>query len=68
MPTARLRYGCGGGSAIGISQYPAPQRGELPPELAFGQADRELRGQQLQWTGTIVRTEAEIDRSSRMVS
>ena len=53
---------------LAFLNLPPMMRGELPPEM---QPDVILRteyaGQQLTWKGKIVRTEAEIDISSRMV-
>jgi RND family efflux transporter MFP subunit len=53
---------------LAFLNLPPMMRGELPPEM---QPDVILRteyaGQQLTWKGKIVRTEAEIDMSSRMV-
>ena len=53
---------------LAFLDIPPPQRGELPAESQPSVTlTANYAGQQLQWTGTIVRTEAEIDRSSRMV-
>jgi RND family efflux transporter MFP subunit len=53
---------------LAFLNIPPTQRGELPiasqPSVKL---TANYAGQQLQWSGTIVRTEAEIDRSSRMV-
>ena len=47
---------------------PPTQRGELPVEFQPSvRLTTSYAGQLLEWTGTIVRTEAEIDRTSRMV-
>ncbi len=53
---------------LAFLDIPPTQRGELPVESQPSVTlTANYAGQQLQWTGTIVRTEAEIDRSSRMV-
>jgi len=53
---------------LAFLDIPVTQRGELPleiqPEVVL---TTEYAGQQLRWVGKIVRTEAEIDLSSRMV-
>jgi len=53
---------------LAFLNIPVTQRGELPlaiqPEVVL---TTEYAGQQLRWVGKIVRTEAEIDLSSRMV-
>lgn len=53
---------------LAFLNIPVTQRGELPlemqPEVTL---TTEYAGQQLMWKGKIVRTEAEIDLSSRMV-
>ena len=53
---------------LAFLNIPPTQRGELPVQSQPSvKLTANYAGQQLQWTGTIVRTEAEIDRSSRMV-
>jgi RND family efflux transporter MFP subunit len=53
---------------LAVLNLPATRRGELPehlqPEVTL---TTEYAGQKLRWSGRIVRTEAEIDMSSRMV-
>ena len=53
---------------LAFLNIPPTQRGELPTEFQPSvRLTANYAGQLLEWTGTIVRTEAEIDRSSRMV-
>ena len=53
---------------LAFLNIPPTQRGELPAEFQPSvRLTANYAGQLLEWTGTIVRTEAEIDRSSRMV-
>jgi RND family efflux transporter MFP subunit len=53
---------------LAFLNIPPTQRGELPIESQPSvKLTATYAGQLLEWTGTIVRTEAEIDRSSRMV-
>lgn len=53
---------------LAFLSLPPMTRGELPPEMQPNVTlTTEYAGQQLSWQGKIVRTEAEIDMSSRMV-
>ena len=54
---------------LGFLNLPVGHRGELPADRQPAVAlSAEYAGQLLEWTGTIVRTEAQIDTSSRMVN
>ena len=54
---------------LGFLNRPVGHRGELPADRQPAVAlSAEYAGQLLEWTGTIVRTEAQIDTSSRMVN
>ena len=54
---------------LGFLNLPVGHRGELPADRQPAVAlSAEYAGQLLEWAGTIVRTEAQIDTSSRMVN
>ena len=54
---------------LGYLNLPAGHRGELPADRQPAVTiSAEYAGQLLEWTGSIVRTEAQIDTSSRMVN
>ncbi|MCZ6659167.1 MAG: efflux RND transporter periplasmic adaptor subunit [Gammaproteobacteria bacterium] len=53
---------------LAFLNLPVGHRGELPPDQQPNvRLSAEYAGQMLEWTGKIVRTEAQIDTSSRMV-
>ncbi len=54
---------------LGFLNLPFGHRGELPPDRQPSVTlSARYAGQPLEWTGTIVRTEAQIDTASRMVN